>query len=43
MRFPGILIRQDRLEQPALTDLAPTILAEFGLPPDPAMVGRPLF
>ena len=42
---PGILIsnRKIRVEQPALTDLAPTILAEFGVPPDPAMVGRPLF
>ncbi len=42
---PGILIsnRKIRLEKPALTDLAPTILAEFGLPPEPVMVGRPLF
>ena len=42
---PGILVsnRKIRLEKPALTDLAPTILAEFGLPPEPAMVGRPLF
>ena len=42
---PGILIsnRKIRLQQPSLTDLAPTILAEFGLPPEPTMVGRPLF
>lgn len=42
---PGILIsnRKIRLEKPGLTDLAPTILAEFGLPPEPAMVGQPLF
>lgn len=42
---PGILIsnRKIRLEEPGLTDLAPTILAEFGLSPDPAMIGQPLF
>lgn len=42
---PGILIsnRKIKVNEPALVDLAPTILAEFGIPPDSAMTGRPLF
>ncbi len=42
---PGILIsnKEIKVEDPALVDLAPTILAEFGVPKDSAMMGRPLF
>ncbi len=42
---PGILIsnRKIKVEDPALVDLAPTILAEFGVPKDPVMMGRLLF
>ncbi len=42
---PGVLFsnRPIELEHPALFDLAPTILAEFGIGKMPWMVGRPVF
>ena len=39
---PGLPQAAD-LSEADITDLAPTISALLGLPPDPAMVGRPLF
>jgi bisphosphoglycerate-independent phosphoglycerate mutase (AlkP superfamily) len=35
--------RAVRVEDPALEDLAPTILAEFGVPAPAEMTGRNLF
>ncbi len=42
---PGILLSNRRVtaEMPALTDVAPTILAEFGIAEPPEMAGRALF
>jgi len=42
---PGILLsnRKIKYESPALYDLAPTILREFGIDPDDEMIGRALF
>lgn len=42
---PGVLLsnRKVRVDMPDLTDVAPTILAEFGIPRPEAMKGRPLF
>jgi predicted AlkP superfamily phosphohydrolase/phosphomutase len=42
---PGILVTNRALghDDPSLIDLAPTILAEFGIHPPPEMEGRPLF
>ena len=41
----GIIVsnRPVRVDHPTLLDLAPTILAEFGIEPPPQMKGRPLF
>jgi predicted AlkP superfamily phosphohydrolase/phosphomutase len=41
----GVLLsnRKIRLATPALTDLAPTILAEFGIPKAKGMIGRSVF
>ncbi|MFQ5741198.1 MAG: alkaline phosphatase family protein, partial [Acidobacteriota bacterium] len=41
---PGVLLsnKQIRVPDPALTDLSPTILAEFGIDKPAIMVGRPL-
>ena len=45
MTVPGVIFcnRTLRAAQPALVDLAPSILAEFGLPTPPAMTGKNLF
>jgi hypothetical protein len=42
---PGVLFcnRTMRAKGPRLIDLAPTILAEFGLPASAEMVGRSIF
>jgi bisphosphoglycerate-independent phosphoglycerate mutase (AlkP superfamily) len=42
---PGILVsnRKVTAESPALTDVAPTILAEFGIARPQQMAGRSLF
>jgi predicted AlkP superfamily phosphohydrolase/phosphomutase len=42
---PGVLLssRPVPVAEPTLEDLAPTILAEFGVPPPPEMTGRNLF
>ena len=42
---PGILVsnRKVSADSPALTDVAPTILAEFGIAKPAEMTGRPLF
>tara|TARA_B100000949_G_C13999902_1_gene332761 strand:+ start:92 stop:316 length:225 start_codon:yes stop_codon:yes gene_type:complete len=42
---PGILIgnKKIKVDEPTLVDFAPTILAEFGVPKDPNIVGRKLF
>jgi len=42
---PGIILsnKKIKLKDPALFDLAPTILAEFGIPKLKEMVGRPIF
>lgn len=42
---PGIIVsnRTVRVDDPTLLDLAPTILAEFGIEQPPQMKGRPLF
>jgi predicted AlkP superfamily phosphohydrolase/phosphomutase len=42
---PGVFIsnRKSRVEAPALADLTVTLLAEFGIPPDRDMEGRPVF
>jgi predicted AlkP superfamily phosphohydrolase/phosphomutase len=43
--IPGILFTSKPIEvgEPALVDLAPTILAEFGIEKTPEMIGRNLF
>jgi predicted AlkP superfamily phosphohydrolase/phosphomutase len=45
LEVPGVLFcnRPIRRTGPALVDLAPSILSEYGLPVPPAMVGRDLF
>jgi predicted AlkP superfamily phosphohydrolase/phosphomutase len=47
LEVPGVLFCNrpihERGKPPSLVDLAPTILAEFGLPAPPSMVGRNLF
>lgn len=42
---PGVLVtnRSVALRDPALTDLAPTILKEFGVEPPKSMIGRDVF
>lgn len=42
---PGVLMgsRQPRLSNPRLKDLTVTILSEFGVPPDAAMTGQPVY
>jgi bisphosphoglycerate-independent phosphoglycerate mutase (AlkP superfamily) len=42
---PGVLLsnRKIALENPALTDIAPTILGEFGIPKGDGMMGRSVF
>ncbi|HKQ32120.1 MAG TPA: alkaline phosphatase family protein, partial [Thermodesulfobacteriota bacterium] len=42
---PGILLsnKEIRLENPALTDLAPTVLEEFGIPKKEGMIGQSIF
>jgi predicted AlkP superfamily phosphohydrolase/phosphomutase len=42
---PGVVLSNRKIQHPAprLTDLAPTILAEFGLEKLPAMTGTPVF
>jgi len=42
---PGVILsnRKIEMEAPALYDLAPTVLTEFGLPVPPDMVGKPIF
>jgi hypothetical protein len=41
---PGVVLSNRKLstETPALTDIAPTILAEFGIAPTEGMMGRPV-
>jgi predicted AlkP superfamily phosphohydrolase/phosphomutase len=43
-QVPGVLLSNKplRVTQPALYDLAPTILAEFGIPIQPGMIGQVL-
>src|SRR5262249_5445442 len=42
---PGVLLsnRKIRMEHPDMTDVAPTILAEFGLAKVGGMIGQPVF
>jgi predicted AlkP superfamily phosphohydrolase/phosphomutase len=42
---PGVLLsnRKIPMKTPALTDMAPTILAEFGIPKAKGMIGQPVF
>ena len=42
---PGVLLsnREITAETPALTDIAPTILAEFGIPKSKDMIGQSVF
>jgi predicted AlkP superfamily phosphohydrolase/phosphomutase len=42
---PGVLLSNRKIEvtTPALTDIAPTILSEFGIPQPKDMMGRPVF
>ncbi|HVY54780.1 MAG TPA: alkaline phosphatase family protein [Thermodesulfobacteriota bacterium] len=42
---PGILLsnKEIKLENPALTDLAPTVLDEFGIPKQEGMIGHSIF
>jgi len=42
---PGILLSNKKIKSkyPALYDIAPTILAEFGIPRQKGMVGKVLF
>jgi predicted AlkP superfamily phosphohydrolase/phosphomutase len=44
-QVPGVLLSNKplRVAQPALADLAPTILAAFGIPAPPAMTGKVIF
>ena len=45
LEVPGVLFsnRPIRGKSPSLVDLAPSILAEFGLPAPPQMVGKNVF
>jgi predicted AlkP superfamily phosphohydrolase/phosphomutase len=45
LEVPGVLFcnRPFRHRTPALVDIAPSILAEYGLPAQPGMVGRSIF
>jgi len=45
LEVPGVLLsnRPIRARAPSLVDLAPSILAEFGLPTPSAMTGRNMF
>ncbi len=45
LEVPGVLFcnRPFRARSPALVDLAPSILAEFGLTPPPSMTGKSIF
>jgi predicted AlkP superfamily phosphohydrolase/phosphomutase len=42
---PGVVLSNRKIEvtTPALTDIAPTILSEFGIPQPKDMMGRPVF
>ena len=42
---PGILLsnKEIKSENPALTDLAPTVLGEFGIPKQEGMIGESIF
>lgn len=42
---PGILLsnKEIKLDNPALTDLAPTVLDEFGIPKQEGMIGQSIF
>jgi predicted AlkP superfamily phosphohydrolase/phosphomutase len=42
---PGVLLSNRKISaaSPALTDIAPTILSEFGIAKPPAMMGRSVF
>jgi len=42
---PGVLLSNRKIEaaSPALTDIAPTILSEFGIAPPKDMMGQPVF
>jgi len=42
---PGILLsnKEIKLSNPALTDLAPTVLDEFGIPKQEGMIGQSIF
>ncbi|HEY1262490.1 MAG TPA: alkaline phosphatase family protein [Terriglobales bacterium] len=42
---PGVLLSNRKIESqsPALTDIAPTILAQFGIPRPATMIGRSIF
>jgi predicted AlkP superfamily phosphohydrolase/phosphomutase len=44
-KVPGVVLsnRKIQAENPALTDIAPTILAEFGIPPPSTMQGHSIF
>jgi len=44
-KVPGVVLsnRKIRAEHPALTDIAPTILAEFGIATPVTMKGRTIF
>jgi len=44
-KVPGVILsnRKIQAEAPALTDIAPTILAEFGIPPPSTMRGHNIF
>jgi predicted AlkP superfamily phosphohydrolase/phosphomutase len=44
-KVPGVILsnRKIQAEGPALTDIAPTILAEFGIPPPSTMRGHSIF
>ena len=42
---PGIILSNKKIKtvSPALYDIAPTILAEFGIKQDTDMIGKPIF
>lgn len=40
---PGYYEGHDLVEQPTVSDVAPTILAEFGIETPGTMTGRPVF
>jgi bisphosphoglycerate-independent phosphoglycerate mutase (AlkP superfamily) len=44
-KVPGVVLSNHKIhaEQPALTDIAPTILAEFGIATPDTMKGRSIF